>query len=64
MTTEERVNQLESRVSHMEGVIEEIRTQMSVMNGRINTQIQLTVGMWVTTMLAVLAVLAAVLIKS
>ena len=48
----------------MEGVIEEIRTQMSVMNGRINTQIQLTVTMWVTTMLAVLAVLAAVLIKN
>ena len=47
----------------MEGIIEEIRTQMRDMNTRINVQIQLTVAMWVTTMLGVTATLAAVLLK-
>lgn len=63
MTADYRVREVENRVSHMEGVEEEIRSQMSIMNSRINVQIQLTVAMWITTMIGVLATLVTVLVK-
>ena len=52
------------RVRRIEGNVEEIRTQMGIMNSRINVQIQITVAMWVTTMIGVIATLAAVLLRS
>jgi hypothetical protein len=41
--------------------MERINTELTTMNSRINTQIQLTVAMWVTTMVGVLGTLGAVL---
>jgi tetrahydromethanopterin S-methyltransferase subunit B len=61
---------LDERVARLEGIIEEIRgrmnsieSRMNSIENRLNVQIQLTVAMWVTTMVAVLATLAAVLLR-
>ena len=65
---------LDDRVSRLEGIIEAINHRLdsidsrlnsmeSRIEARLNTQLALTVAMWVTTMLAVLSTLAAVLLK-
>jgi hypothetical protein len=68
MTTEsERITRLEAK---LDGFIEETRgrfngvdSRLNSMESRMNVQLQLTVAMWVTTMLAVLGTLAAVLVR-
>lgn len=40
-----------------------IEGRMTAIEGRMNVQIQVTVAMWVTTMIAVVATLAAVIVK-
>lgn len=67
VTESERITVLEAK---LDGFIEETRGRFNDMTARINdvnthlnVQIQLTVAMWVTTMLGVTATLAAVLLK-
>lgn len=55
---------VEERVARLEGIIEEIRHRLDDMNARINTLTTITIAMWVTTMLAVLSTLAAVLLRT
>ena len=65
---------IEERVSRLEGIIEAITSRLDSLDSRINSLearmdarfnnlITITVAMWVTTMLAVLSTLAAVLLK-
>ena len=56
--------QLEERIARLEGITEEIRERLSSLEARINVQITITVAMWVTTMLAVLSTLVAVLLRT
>ncbi len=56
--------QLEERVARLEGITEEIRERLSSLEARINVQITITMAMWVTTMLAVLSTLVAVLLRT
>jgi len=55
---------IEERVSRLEGIVEQINQRLASLESRLNTQITLTVAMWVTTMLAVLSTLAAVLLRT
>ena len=48
---------LDERVTRLEAVNEQILQQLEHMNTRINVQIQITVAMWITTILAILVVL-------
>jgi flagellar capping protein FliD len=65
---------IEERVSWLEGIIEAITSRLDSMDSRItslearmdarfNTLTTITVAMWVTTMLAVVSTLAAVLLQ-
>lgn len=75
ITTEtDRLTAVESRLTAVEssltvvetkldGFIEETRSRFNSIEARMNAQFQGMIGMWVTTMLAVLAVLATILIK-
>ena len=56
--------QVDERVAPLEGITEEIRERLSSLEARINVQITMTMGMWVTTMLAVLSTLVAVLLRT
>ena len=67
VTENERLNQHAERLSHLEGINEEIRNRMNDMNSRMNElnvrlnfQIGLTFAVWAT----VAGVLLAVLLKS
>jgi uncharacterized coiled-coil protein SlyX len=71
MANEERNNDLESRVSRLEGVVDQINLRLADiqarmnsmetrMNSRMNTQIGLTVAMWAT----ITGILLAMLLKS
>ena len=55
---------IEERVSRLEGIVEQIEQRLASLESRVNTQITITVAMWVTTMLAVLSTLAAVLLRT
>ena len=62
---------IEGRVSRLEGIVEQIdqrlgdkTARISALESRVNTQITITVAMWVTTLLAVLSTLAAVLLRT
>jgi hypothetical protein len=55
---------IEERVPRLEGIVEQINQRLASLESRVNTQITLTVAMWVTTMLAVLSTLAAVLLRT
>ena len=55
---------IEGRVSGLEGTVEQINQRLASLESRLNTQITLTVAMWVTTMIAVLSTLAAVLLRT
>ena len=74
MATEQRVDRLDESInglrSDMNARLNETNTrldEMSVrigeMNTRVNVQLQVTVGLWATTMIGVVATLAAVLFK-
>ena len=56
--------QLDERVARLEGITEEIRVRLSSLEARIKVQVTITVAMWVTTMLAVLSTLVAVLLRT
>ena len=55
---------IERHVFRLEGIVEQIERRLASLEARVNTQIPLTVAMWVTTMLAVSSTLAAVLIRT
>jgi len=55
---------IEERVARLEGIIEEIQHRLTSLEAQGNTQITLTVAMWVTTMLAILSTLVAVLLRT
>ena len=55
---------IEERVARLEGIIEEIRLRMNSLGSRMNILTTITVAMWVTTMLAVLSTLVAVLLRT
>jgi hypothetical protein len=54
----------EGRVSRLKGIVEQINQRLASLESRVNTQITITVAMWMTTMLAVLSTLAAVLLRT
>ncbi len=60
MVNEELHNELESRVSRLEGVVEQINLRLSDLQSRMNTQIGLTFAMWAT----VTGILLALLVRS
>jgi hypothetical protein len=73
-TESERITRLEAvqeqtiaRLNDLNANLSALRTDMnafrSEFNTRFNTQMQITIAMWVTTMLAVLGTLAAVLVR-
>jgi len=64
MTTEERVSRLEGIAEQINQRLGEMGARITSLESRVNTQITLTVAMWVTTMLAVLSTLAAVLLRT
>jgi len=66
MTTEQRIGRLEEAVVRIEGRLDglqeatnELRREM---NSRLNLQMQITVAMWGTTMLGIIATLVAVVL--
>ena len=54
MTSDDRISRIEARLDQFEDRVDR----------RFNMQMQVNLAMWATTMLAVLATLAAVLFKS
>jgi hypothetical protein len=68
MTTEQRISRLEESTERIEGCIDRLEDAINGLrheiNSRLNVQLQLNSGMWVTTVLGVIAVLVAVLFKS
>ena len=64
---ETRISSMETRISSMETRIGSVETRIGSMetrtDARFNSLTTLTVAMWVTTMLAVLSTLAAVVLK-
>ena len=64
MSIEQRVDRLEVVNEQILLRLDSIDHRMDSVDNRLNVQLQITVAMWVTTMMAVLAVLAAIIIKS
>jgi hypothetical protein len=64
MAIEERVPRLEGIVEQIDQRLGDMTARIASLESRVNTQIALTVAMWVTTMLAVLSTLAAVLLRT
>jgi hypothetical protein len=54
----------DDRISRLEGITEEIQNRLGSMDARINTLTVVTVAMWVTTMLAVISTLVAILMRT
>ena len=66
---------IEERVARLEGIAEQVNDRLAGMEStmssrfnsienRLNVQIQLTVAMWVTTMIGVIATLATVILRT
>ena len=55
---------LEEGVARLEGLTEQIGERLPSLEARIKVQITITIAMWVTTMLAVLSTLVAVLLRT
>ena len=48
MVVEERTDDIDSRVSRLEGVVEQINLRLTGLETRMNVQIVLTFGVWAT----------------
>ena len=57
------MREVEDRVSRLEAALEGIREDVRNIHARLNSMENRTTTMWVTTILAVLSVWAAVLLK-
>ena len=55
---------MEERLSGLEGIAEQTSIRLSNLESGLRMLTTITVGMWITTMLAVLATLAAVLLRT
>ncbi len=55
---------LEERISRLEGVNEQILERLNSIEARLNTQMTVTVAMWVTTIAVALSTLVAVLFRT
>lgn len=54
---------MEERVSRLEGIADQTNIRLGNLESGLTTLTTITIAMWVTTMLAVLSVLAAVLLR-
>lgn len=69
MTTDtERLNSFEIRLDgidkRLEDMILALSTRITSVENRVNVQIQITVGMWLTTMMAILAAIVTIVLRT
>jgi len=64
----ERLNGFEIRLDGIDKRLEDmnlaLNTRITSVENRVNVQIQVTVGMWITTMLAILAAIVTIVLRT